>query len=197
MRRKSFNLVGHTHFLTFSCYKRYQIFTDASACRLLAESLHEARLRLRFALWSYVFMPDHVHLLLMPGEDKYSMATILKQIKGPFGKWLVEDWKARHPHLLRRHAVASGSGTVFRVWERGGGFDRNLYTREHICRAVEYIEANPVRKGLVVNPVDWLWSSARARAGVEDVPIHIDAISWDEVELQQTVDHSQKRGSDL
>ena len=180
MRRRSFNLAGHAHFLTFSCYRRSQILVDVSARALLAQSLDAARQRLGFGLWAYVFMPDHVHLLLMPYEDHYSMAVILKQVKGPFAKQLVADWKANHEDRLRRLQAEGPVGPVIRVWQRGGGFDRNLYSHERICRAVEYIESNPVRKGLVADPADWVWSSAQARAGVADVPIRVDPICWEE-----------------
>lgn len=178
MRRQSFDIPGHVHFLTFSCYRRCQILTDESACRLLAGSLSAAREKLDFELWSYVFMPDHVHILLRPRNVGYSMAELLKSVKGPFAKWLVDLWRKEHPERLRRLTVESASGPVIRVWQRGGGFDRNLHTEELIRRAVDYIEWNPVRKGLVRDPLGWRWSSARARAGLGDIPITLDAISW-------------------
>ena len=182
MRRESFDLAGQVHFVTFSCYKRRQILVDESARTMLAESLDAARLRLRLELWAYVFMPDHVHLLLRPREGTYSMAAILRQIKGPFAKRLIEDWTADRRGRLRLLRAEGSSGARFRVWERGGGFDRNLYSQERIRRAVEYIESNPVRKGMVADPLDWVWSSARARAGIADVPIRVDPIRWDVAE---------------
>jgi len=44
----------------------------------------------------------------------------------------------------------------FRVWEPGGGFDRNLWSVKAIHYTIRYIEGNPVRAELVVNPEDWL-----------------------------------------
>ncbi|MDZ4851439.1 MAG: hypothetical protein SGI77_19285 [Pirellulaceae bacterium] len=34
---------------------------------------------------------------------------------------------------------------------------------------------NPIRRGLVERPEDWLWSGARWYAGIRPVPIEIDA----------------------
>ena len=181
MRRQSFNLAGHAHFLTFSCYRRCQLLVDTSARVLLTESLRAARQTLDFKLWAYVFIPDHVHLLLMPCEDRYSMSAILKQIKGPFVKRLVEDWQANYRDRLKQLQTEGPSGPIIRIWQRGGGFDRNLYTHERIRRAMEYIESNPVRKGLVFDPKDWVWSSAQARGGVTDVPLKVDPICWEEI----------------
>jgi len=39
---------------------------------------------------------------------------------------------------------------------------------------IEYIHANPVRRGLVAHPTDWAWSSARFRHGERDVPLEMD-----------------------
>jgi putative transposase len=192
MRRQSFNLAGHAHFLTFTCFNRCQILADPGACQLLARSINDARDRLHFALWADVFMPDHVHLLPMPCEVEYSISAILKRIKGPFAKRLADEWRTNQPHHLRRLEAESGTGVAIRIWQRGGGFDRNLFTRERICSAVEYIEANPVRKGFVANPADWKWSSAAARAGVRDVPIHVDPISWDEVRPERKTARSSE-----
>jgi len=179
MPRQGFDIAGHAHFVTCSCHKRCQILVDDRVRALLAESLDAARLHLHFGLWAYVFMPDHVHLLLIPHEDTYSMAAILKEIKGPFAKRLVDGWRVHHPDRLRKLQAEGPSGPIIRVWQRGGGFDRNLYSHERIRRAVDYIEWNPVRRGLVSDPLDWVWSSAQARAGVGDVPIRIDPIQWD------------------
>ncbi|HUU44349.1 MAG TPA: transposase [Acidobacteriota bacterium] len=175
-RRTSFNEPGHAHFLTFSCFRRCQVFTDDEVCRLFAETLDRARELHDFDLWVYVIMPDHVHLLIRPRRSEYRIAIILKGIKAPFEKWLLADWKEEHPTRLRRLSARTAAGVVHRVWQRGGGFDRNVYTYELVGRAVQYIEGNPVRKGLVTDPIQWKWSSACARSGGVDIPLRIDAI---------------------
>ena len=57
-----------------------------------------------------------------------------------------------------------GLNRKFRFWQAGGGFDRNLWNPEAIHRAINCIEANPVRANLAAAPKDWTWSSAYARA---------------------------------
>lgn len=72
-------------------------------------------------------------------------------------------------------AAKQGQREVYRMWQVGGGYDRNLYEWEKIQKAIAYIEWNPVRRGLVSDPLEWIWSSARSRAGFADVSLHIDA----------------------
>ena len=52
---------------------------------------------------------------------------------------------------------------VFRFWQAGGGFDRNLWNTDALHSSIAYIENNPVRTGLAASPENWLWSSAHAR----------------------------------
>ena len=181
-RRISFNDAGHAHFLTFSCFRRCQLFTDDKACCLMARSIDRARDRHVFDLWAYVFMPYHVHLLIRSRRAKYSVPQVLKTIKGPFAKWLLADWKVRYPERLKRLQIRTPTGIGHRVWQRGGGFDRNLYSHDLIRRAIAYIEDNPERKGLVADPANWKWSSARARLGHSDDPLGVDEVSWELVD---------------
>ncbi|MEW5701805.1 MAG: transposase [Candidatus Zixiibacteriota bacterium] len=194
MPRQSYNIAGHAHFVTCSSYHRCPILIDDPARKLLVESLDAARRRLHLELWAYVIMPEHVHLLLMPRENAYSMAEILKRVKGPFAKRLIDIWRADDDPRLGQLRIDGPSGPSIRVWERGGGFDRNLYSHERIRRAVEYIEWNPVRRGLVSDPMDWVWSSARARSGITDVPIQIDPICWDGIENAAITDRGHTTG---
>jgi len=52
---------------------------------------------------------------------------------------------------------------TFRLWQPGGGFDRNLWNAKAVHYSLKYIENNPVKAGFVENPEAWPWSSARAR----------------------------------
>ena len=56
-----------------------------------------------------------------------------------------------------------------RFWQRGGGFDRNMWNPKAIYDAIEYIETNPVRAKLVTSPHEWNWSSARVRKRKEGI----------------------------
>jgi len=121
-------------------------------------------------------MPNHVHLLIRPRLETYDIGRILKSIKGPFAKRLVSYWKKEYPARLKRLEVRTSSGIAYRVWQRGGGFDRNLYKQDIINEAVRYIEGNPVRAGHVSDPGEWKWSSASARLGCEKAILPVDDV---------------------
>lgn len=138
-----------------------------------------ARAEGRFAIWSYVIMPEHVHLLVYPHEEEYQIASILRRLKESFARWVVRYWEQHAPHLHGRITVQRGQRTARRFWQEGGGYDRNLFDWDVIRRAIDYIEWNPVRRGLVRDPLDWMWSSARARTGMAGVPLVVDPMEVD------------------
>jgi putative transposase len=84
-RRQSYNIPGHAHELTFSCYRRFPFLKADRCCRWLAEAINEARQQQSFWLWAFVFMPDHVHLIVYPHAPEYEMDRILEAIKQPVG----------------------------------------------------------------------------------------------------------------
>lgn len=174
MSRLTVNIPGHIHFLTCSFYHRFDLLASSTACQLLGAALRDARETAQFDLWAYVFMPNHVHLLIRPRSETYSMAAIQRSFKEPFAREFVQLMRQNDTHLLKLLRFGQNPRWFHRVWQRGGGFDRNLYTSEYVRRAAAYTEANPVRRGLVESPGEWRWSSARVRAGYSDAPAPID-----------------------
>jgi len=172
-------LVGddsRVRFLTFSCYKRFPLLHKDRPCRWLAEALDQARGRLRFEIWAYVFMPEHVHILVWLGsDDTCTVDRIRAAAKRPVSvrakRHLVETGATR---WLCRLTVQKGCRAEFRFWQKGPGFDEPLTSDRAVEDVIDYIHANPVRRGLSVRPTDWYWSSARAYAGFDDVPLRID-----------------------
>ena len=185
--RKSYNTPGHAHFLTFSCWWRQPFLLDPETRLAFVQALSEARSRERFDIRAYVLMPEHVHLLIRPALESYEIARILRRIKEPVSRRVLSGWRNDHPIRLDAAADATAGPTTHRFWQPGGGFDRNLYCADRIDNAMAYVEWNPVRRGLVSHPLDWEWSSARARSGRTDVPLRVDELKWENRPGEKTV----------
>jgi hypothetical protein len=63
-RRRTYNEPGDAHEITFSCYRGFQYLRTERPRLWLAESINSARKELDFALWAFVFMPEHMHFCL-------------------------------------------------------------------------------------------------------------------------------------
>jgi putative transposase len=144
----------HARFLTFSCF-RNQAFLGSDRTRgWLAEAIDSAADRYDFELWAYVFMPTHAHLLI---RSRSPVPSILRSVKQSVSRRATRWASQESPKLLGR---MRDTGGVHRFWQRGGGYDRNLWTPAHIWDAIEYIHRNPVEAGLCDDPHAWAWSSA-------------------------------------
>jgi REP-associated tyrosine transposase len=153
---------GDCHELTFSCYRQIPLLTNDAWRRLLSESVDRAMRRYDFDLIAFVFMPEHVHLLVLPATPEPRIDLLLKAIKRPFSFRIKQDLIEARSRLLDKLNIRERPGIeVFRFWQEGGGYDRNLTSRAAILAAIDYIHLNPVRRGLCERVVQWKWSSAR------------------------------------
>lgn len=127
----------------------------------------------RFALWAYVFMPEHVHLLLWPEEENYSISNFLQSTKQSVSRKALDYLRKENPGGLK-HLATGWKDRPYQFWMDGGGYDRNITDRETLLRVVDYIHRNPVRRGLVETPQEWWWSSVRQWMGIGEGPIKVD-----------------------
>jgi len=170
VRRPAINEPGHAHELTFSCFRHYAFLKSERTCQWLADALTEARKKLEFALLAYVFMPEHVHLIVHPRRPTYDISAIRQAIKEPVGRRGVRYLRVHAPHWLPRITVQRGKRQERRFWQAGGGYDRNVIEPSTLLAMMEYIHANPVRRGLVSRPQEWKWSSAGWFKGKNSLP---------------------------
>ncbi len=148
---------GHLHFITFSCYHRLPLLKSIRARSFLIQLLGELRARYQFSIVGYVVMPEHVHLLV--GEPRVGTPSIVVQVL-----------KQRVSRQLRRTSDSVG---LPHFWQARFS-DFNVWSREKKSEKLHYMHNNPVRRGLVAQPEDWLWSSYRFYARSGEVLISID-----------------------
>jgi len=158
--RRNFNDPGHAHELTFSCYHRFPFLKADRTCLWLAEAIDAARQKFAFDLWDYVFMPDHMHLIIHPRQVEYDIAAIRAAIKRPVGLKAIAFLESEAPHWLKKITRRRGSRIERLFWQSGGGYDRNITEPATLMAMIDYLHLNPVRRGLAERAVDWKWSSA-------------------------------------
>ena len=76
-----YNFQGHAHELTFSCLRRQAFLSRDRTRGYLADAIPAARQKHAFDPWAYVFMPEHVHLLVWPRAETYSISDILRSMQ--------------------------------------------------------------------------------------------------------------------
>jgi putative transposase len=161
-RIRHYHEPGHIHELTFSCYHRWRLLTNDTWRAMLAESMDRAMEGHRYRLAAFVFMPEHVHLIVYPLPETDTIDALLKAIKRPFSYRIKQLLRQSRSRLLERLTIRQRPGVMtFRYWQEGPGYDRNFTKPSTVLAAIDYLHHNPVRRGLVKRAVDWKWSSAR------------------------------------
>jgi len=143
--------LGHHHFVTFSCYRRQPFLAEARVREVFESSLEAMRCKYGFSIDSYVVMPEHVHLLVSePQEATLSVALQALKIS-------VSRRSVPRPFWQRRF------------------YDFNVYSDEKRLEKRRYMHRNPVARGLVTHPKDWVWSSYRQWATGYDGVVEIES----------------------
>ena len=118
-------------------------FVDPQDCAAFLLDLGEAAAALGCAVHAYVLMPDRVQLLLTPAESD-----------GP--SRLMQALARRHPRTRRGREGAAGNPATAQPRSTALHADRDFLA----CS--RHIELDPVRAGMVSEPVAYRWSSFRA-----------------------------------
>ena len=152
--------MGHLHFITCSCYRRLPLLGTVDFRNLFVKILGEVRDNYGFALTGYVVMPEHIHLLLSE-PVKGTPSTIMQVLKqrvsrssnrvDPSGQSLPQFWEPRF-------------------------YDFNVWSQEKITEKLHYMHLNPMKRGLVSHPKEWVWSSFSFYSDGESGLIRIDPV---------------------
>jgi len=176
VHRRNVNEPGHAHELTFSCYQGYKLLDSDRSRDWLKESLDTARAEFDFDLWCYVFMPEHVHLIVWPRRKVYDIAEIRKAIKEPVSRTAMKYLRRHRRDWLPKLTRQRGQREEQLFWQSGGGYDRNITEPKTLLSMIDYIHMNPVRRGLVERAIDWPWSSAAQLEDAGDSFVRLDRI---------------------
>jgi putative transposase len=159
-----FHEPGDCHELTFSCVNQRPLLIRDEWRALLCRSIDSALVVRDLRLLAFVLMPEHVHLLLYPATSRHAdISRFLKAVKRPFSYHIRQQLERERNTLLDELSYVDKRGErQFQFWQAGPGYDRNLSTPAVVLASMDYIHANPVKRGLCSRAQDWKWSSARA-----------------------------------
>ena len=125
------------YFVTACCNHRRKIFTSDIAVKIALESLIKCMHATEWDVPQICFMPDHVHLMMLPMRERDQKLSAFMQ-----------RWKSSSKQRLNR------SGIEGAIWQREF-FDRLLRSDENLTDKWRYVEMNPVRAGLSLFPEEY------------------------------------------
>jgi putative transposase len=147
--------MGHSYFVSFQTADRKPFFRHERWAQLFLNVLENYRTG--YLLHAYVFMPEHIHLLLTPLD---SLEKAIQQIKGGFS--------------YRAKKELSWQGEV---WQKGF-CDHRIRDMQDWNRHLEYIRMNPVRAGLCIEPEEYLYGAHMGSLEMDAVPQRLKPLDF-------------------
>ncbi|HEV2885107.1 MAG TPA: transposase [Pyrinomonadaceae bacterium] len=167
-------------FITITSKDRLTVFKSDAMKTILCGAINEARTSGGFLIFSYVIMPDHLHLIT---NEPKSSADVLRYLKGISARRVIDYLKegGYESSLTKLRHEDWGRDHRYSLWQQ----EKNvfsIFSEKVFMQKVNYIHLNPVRAGFVERAVDYHWSSARIwqRCELEEEPLlmDIDRIQW-------------------
>ena len=124
----------------------HAVFTCDRDRDLYRDVVHEYAVLHELRIWAYCLMTNHVHFVVV-GRRADSLARAIGT--------------SHRVYARRLHAREGWTG---HLW--GNRFFSTPLDEAHLWAAARYVELNPVRAGLVGDPIEYRWSSARVHAGL-------------------------------
>ena len=161
---------GYSHFITTSCYQRRPLLASPRNRDLFVRVLEQVRRRYRFVVVGYVVMPEHVHLLLSEPE-RGNPSVVMQAIKQGFARRMLARLRVKsHTQQLSLWAAPLEQG---HIWQ-ARFYDFVVFTDKKRVEKLRYMHRNPVKRGLVLEPQQWRWSSFRHYAYDEVGPVLVN-----------------------
>ena len=171
---KHFDGFGTIRFVTFSCHKRLPLLVDEKDILIFLNYLSEIKDKYEIKLFSYVIMPEHIHLVMLP-KDTDKLGLIIGKLKSLSAREILGRWQSINHSILGDLRVLRDGMSKHAFWQKRC-FDFNCRTRESAIEKINYCHKNPVTRGLVKNPEDWRWSSYKWYLNKKPGIIEIDIL---------------------
>lgn len=139
---------GIPHHVTQRGNRREPVFFGDDDYRAYIDLLAESSMKAEAEIWAYCLMPNHVHLVMVPGHED-ALRAALGETHRRYTKRI--NWRNEWTGHL---------------WQ--GRFGSVAMDEAHLVNAVRYVSLNPVRSKLTKRAADWSWSSVKAHLSGQD-----------------------------
>jgi putative transposase len=153
----------YLYFSTCTIVDWLPVFSKEKYFQIIINSLKYCVSHKGLYLLGYVIMPNHIHLLTANSEST-SLSDIMRDFKHytstKIARELESDNNRLFLYVIKKAASRESKEQRYKIWN--GDFHPIVIVSEAwFTQKLTYMHLNPVRKGYVINPEHWKYSSAR------------------------------------
>jgi putative transposase len=154
------------YFLTFTIVGWIDIFTRKELADIIIQNLKKAQSEHHVAIYSYVIMSSHIHMIVQKKDDKL-LSDWIRDFKSTTAKEIVkavrtEDYESRKSwleHLFKYFAKFTKQNSQYMFWQKTNR-PTEVYSQNVFEQKQDYIHNNPVAATIVTDPAYYYYSSA-------------------------------------
>ncbi len=146
------------YFVTITTKHWYYIFDRHDRWEILVESLNYCSEHKNLKVYSFVFMFNHIHLIIQSPD----VSGFLRDFKKYTALMIMKNLRETEPRVADLFQDKDGK---FQIW-RKTNMPIILETEKVFLQKQKYIEENPVKKNYVKLPEHWVYSSASGESHV-------------------------------
>ncbi len=173
----------YVYFVTFTMVDWLPVFINPEPIKIITACLRFCITNKHLKLYAYVIMPNHIHMVV--SDSKFNNSRLQETLTAfrKFSGHNLADYidKALPESLSLVIHNTHLNDRKRQVWQSGWHAE-GLVSEKFFHQKVNYIHENPVRKGYVRLPEDWVHSSAGYWLNGEEgeIPITLDIQEDDE-----------------
>jgi putative transposase len=145
-------------FVTTTCKDWLHLFQSHTIMRIIADSLTFLNEKYKVQIVGYVFMPNHIHLLMFLENGK-NLSSYMRDFKKFTSVKIRKQLEAEEQYFLVDQLRFTKGAQKLKVWQ--DRFDDFYITNpKSFLTKLNYIHNNPLKRGLVKSAPDYQYSSA-------------------------------------
>jgi putative transposase len=150
----------HFFFVTTTVLNFNKVFIRDTYCNILINNIRYYQERYKFEILAYCIMPSHFHWILKTDSLKGNVSSIMRDIK-KYSSWdIMERLGKDESPLLSDFINVKTEGQKRQFWMHRFD-DEAIRDEKMLWTKIKYIHNNPVEAGIVNNPEDYKYSSAK------------------------------------
>ena len=159
--RSIYKIIDETslYFITSTIIEWIPIFTSEKYFNIITDSLNYCRKEKGLKVYAYVILDNHIHLIVN-GEN---LVNTVQSFKRHTAKIILENLRADNKewilNQLHFYKQKNKVKSEYQVWQEGY-HPQGINTQDMLYQKINYIHLNPVKRGYVIKPEDWRYSSA-------------------------------------
>lgn len=165
--RYRINEPDKAHFITATIVEWLPVFTSQACCDIVVQSLVYCRENKGLKIYAWVILDNHFHAVvsainlseILRDLKSFTACKIIGQLQSERREWLLNQLK---------YYRASHKPNDYQIWQEGS-HPQAISSDEMMRQKIDYVHDNPVKRGWVVLPEHWRYSSAHEWLG-EAVP---------------------------